>query len=121
MAWWTLPSRTESESWRRDGDYRKGSEVTAQLEATIVQWDKPEDGWLKIVVTIEPLGVRDSFYRVSNRDTGEWGWFQWSMAGKPTVKVSPQGAKMLSLLVANHGVLNRLLDCFGLAEPKASD
>lgn len=86
-----------------------------QLEPTITEWDKPDDGWLKVVVTVEPLHIREAFYRVQDRDTGTWGWFMWSMAGKPTVKVGPQAADLLDTLVRNHGVLNRLLDVFGWA------
>lgn len=79
---------------------------------SIESWDIPSEGWLHIVVS-GPLRMNSEFYRVDPDATDEWVWKRWSMAGKPSALVTEGEAAVLDSLVAEHGVLSRLLDLFG--------
>lgn len=96
------------------------------LSLTIKSWTIPDEGWLRINVSLSPVPMTEAFYRVKDpaiepsslrlSKPETWDWFQWSMAGKPTVKVHREAAAVLDALVVDHPVLNRLRDQFGLVE-----
>ena len=87
----------------------------------ISAWEKPSDGWLRVTVRDTTLGMTDAFYWCEFDDAGNhytsnrtWAWRQWSMAGKPSVKVDEERSSILSDLVLAHGVLRHLAPSFGI-------
>ena len=93
------------------------------MTAEIQRWAIPDEGWLRIDVVALELPMTESFYRVkdpavmaTSTRLGKpetWDWFQWSMAGKPTVKVGRDPSAVLDDLVLRHPVLGRIADQFG--------
>ena len=75
---------------------------------------------LRIDVRYEPFGATDSFYRVDPDAADVWVWRKWSMAGKPTVKVSAEAEAALNRLLFSHPVLSRILDQFGYSTGDAA-
>jgi hypothetical protein len=101
------------------------------MKATICSWKMPNgsDYTLSVDVLVEPLDVSHTFYRVrgvvnttiNGRQVYGWSWKRWSMASKPTVKVSAECAEVLDGLVRDHPDLSRLLHLIGLDDEEASE
>lgn len=89
------------------------------VSVRISDWAVPDEGWLRIRVTVDPLNIRWDFYRVEE-DAEQWKWRRWSAAGKPTAHVPPAAIPLLDAMVRDHPVLSRLLDQFGF-EPTAEE
>lgn len=97
---------------------------------TILSWEKPSDGWLKITVREPLLGMTEAYYWCEQPDgkpTGwggserVWAWRQWSMAGKPTVKVNPARSAILSNLTLEHDVLRHVGEDLGIEQADPSE